>query len=196
MRRAEPGDNHDETQLFHPFWTPQSSMIEWGTGVDLYFISLRFFAGLMFVAGLVNVASLSYYGNDEVYNGGVDTSSIKWMLKGSAVCLDTEWVICTDCQQEDWSGDETSFATGFLSTDDNTNTTPFTMVQHNRCLGAELENGITSMVGLVFMLACVGLFSYYLKLREIRFDEDKVTTTDYSIRVKNPPPDAIGMFLF
>jgi len=46
-------------------------------------------------------------------------------------------------------------------------------------------------VTLLFVLGCVACFSFYLRLREIRFDEDKVTTTDYSVVVKNPPPDAV-----
>ena len=58
-------------------------------------------------------------------------------------------------------------------------------------MGAQLKNGIANFVALVFLLCSVSLFSYYLQLREIRFDEDKVTSTDYTVEVRNPPPDAL-----
>jgi hypothetical protein len=36
MRLAEPGEKED-TELYSPIRTPQSSLIEWGIGLDLYF---------------------------------------------------------------------------------------------------------------------------------------------------------------
>jgi len=38
LRRAEPGEHMAETELYEPFNLKQSTLIEWGTGIDLYFI--------------------------------------------------------------------------------------------------------------------------------------------------------------
>ena len=50
LRKAEPGEHEEETELYDPFWTPQKAFVEWGSGIDLYFISLMCFAMFMFVA--------------------------------------------------------------------------------------------------------------------------------------------------
>jgi hypothetical protein len=50
LRRAEPGEFEEETELYDPFWTPQKAFVDWGSGIDLYFISLMCFATFMFVA--------------------------------------------------------------------------------------------------------------------------------------------------
>jgi hypothetical protein len=168
MRRAEPGEHEEETDLYHPFSTPQSAFIEWGTGIDLYFISLKFFALVLFIAGIINISSIKYYGSSK-YNGDASLDDLAIPLKGSAVCLNTEWVVCEDCTAKDWERDERRYATAV----DNT-----ILVLRNMCKGAELENSISNLATLFFLLITVGIFSYYLRLREIRFDEDKVTTTD------------------
>jgi hypothetical protein len=186
MRRAEPGEQ-EETDLYSPFWTPHTSLIEWGTGVDLYFISLKFFAVIMLIAGLINIASMRYYGSDKY--GGIATSDRMAPLRGSAICLNTAFVACTDCNPSEWESDPTRFAMGI----NNVTSQEQVLVLRNLCEGAELENGITNFATLIFLLISVGIFSFYLKLREIRFDEDKVTTTDYTIAVKNPPPDAVNV---
>jgi hypothetical protein len=185
MRRAEPGENTGDTELFSPFKTPESSLIEWGVGVDLYFISLRFFAVLMAFAGVVHIQSMIYFASRNYNEDATETSldMIKWMLRGSAVCTDTQWVVCTDCRKDQWEDDK-----GRLGVAEDGETL---LVLRNMCKGVTRETVYANLATLVILLAFVALFSYYLRLREIRFDEDKVTTTDYSIRVKNPPPDAI-----
>jgi hypothetical protein len=181
MRRAEPGEHEEETDLYHPFFTPMSAFIEWGTGIDLYFTSLKFFSFVMLIAGLINISSIDYYGSSK-YNGDASLNDLAIPLKGSAVCLNTEWVVCEDCTEKDWEQDQRRYA---LAPDGTI------LVLRNMCKGAELENSISNLTTLFFLLITVGIFSYYLRLREIRFDEDKVTTTDYSVVVTNPPPDAV-----
>lgn len=181
LRRAEPGEFEAETELYNPFSMPQSSYIEWGTGIDLYFISLKFFAALMFIAGLINISSIAYYASEE-YNGDSELN-VALPLRGSAICANTAWVACSDCKESDWSRDKGRFAQAADGT---------ILVLRNLCVGAEVENGITNFTTMLFVLFAVALFSYYLRLREIRYDEDKVTTTDYSVLVKNPPPEAIN----
>lgn len=197
-RRAEPGEHDEETQLYDIWKTSQSSLIEWGTGIDLYFISLRFFAVVMLIAGLMNISSIMYFASDE-YNGDNGdqtgfTFDLNYPLQGSAVCENQAWVVCTDCimeeggddPEQDWYRDPLRFAEGL---DQNGNLT--VLVKRNLCDAFNRGNGFTNFATMIFVLVSVGIFSYYLRLREIRFDEDKVTTTDYSVVVENPPPDAL-----
>jgi hypothetical protein len=64
-------------------------MIEWGAGMDLYFISLWFFAIIMLVAGCINIVSIVYFSGTD-YNGDT-TSTLAGWLRGSAICTNTEW---------------------------------------------------------------------------------------------------------
>lgn len=184
QRRAEPGEHETETELYDWVRMKQSSYIEWGTGIDLYFISLRFFAVLMLICGLINIPAIMYYASED-YNGEA-LATYDAILLGSAVCNNTQWVVCTDCTEGDWSRDLKRIATGFNSDNENT-----TLVLRNLCGGATAEIGFTSFATIIFVMLSLGVFSYYLNAREVRFDEDKVTTTDYSVVVHNPPPDDI-----
>ena len=64
------------------------------------------------------------------------------------------------------------------------------LVQRNDCEGGRLPQGVVNLAALGFLTVIFLLLSIYLGAREVRFDEDKVTSTDYSILVKNPPKDA------
>jgi hypothetical protein len=180
MRRAEPGEHEEDTQLYNALKLPVTTLIEWGTGIDLYFISLRFFAVLMLFAGLTNIYTIWYFAGEE-YNGD-KPSELSLPMQGSAVCTNADWVVCTDCSADEWSRDLGRYA----EADDDT-----VLVRRNFCDLSSFQVGIANFVTLLVVLIGVGIFSYYLRLREIRFDEDKVTTTDYSIVVNNPPPDAV-----
>ena len=184
-RRAEPGEFEAETELYDWLRLKQSDLIEWGTGVDLYFISLKFFAVLMLVCGLINIPAIMYYASKE-YNGDAPMT-YNYVLQGSAVCNNTEWVVCTNCTEADWSQNLKRIATGFSATSQNYTT----LVIRNQCRGATGNVGFANFATIIFVLASLGVFSVYLQAREIRFDEDKVTTTDYSVIVDNPPPEAI-----
>ena len=88
-RMAERGESKLETELYNPFGgLPQKSMVEWGAGFDLYFISLWFFSIIMLVCGLINIFSIQYFASD-AYKG-TPAESARW-LQGSGICLDTEW---------------------------------------------------------------------------------------------------------
>ena len=62
----------------------------------------------------------------------------------------------------------------------------------NKCLGAEIPfPGIVgNWVSLIVLIIAFGLLAIFQRAREVRFDEDKLTATDYSLIVKNPPKDA------
>lgn len=88
-RMAERGEHVEETELYPHICLPQSALIEWGAGMDLYFISLWFFAITMLVAGCINILSIAYFASTD-YNGDSEVSSAGW-LQGSAICTNTEW---------------------------------------------------------------------------------------------------------
>jgi hypothetical protein len=148
--------------------------------MDLYFISLNFFAIIFLMAGLINTVSIKYY-ESESYNGPGANQTTAFLLQGSAVCTNTAWVVCQDCQKDQWRLDKSRFATAVDGT---------VLVLRNLCRGATAVNGIANFVTFMFLLVSSFIFSHYLRMREIRFDEGKLTITDYSIVIGNPPHDA------
>ena len=179
LRRAEPGEYEEDTELYDWKRLKQANMIEWGTGIDLYFISLRFFSALMLLCGIINLPAIAFYAGD-VYNGGAAPAN-NYILRGSAVCTNTEWVSCSDCTPEQWADDPKRYRES-----DNT-------YLRNKCgRGDDLTTiGYTSLATIVVVMLSLVVFSFYLHAREVRFDEDKVTTSDYSLVVENPPPEAL-----
>lgn len=185
LRRAEPGETQ-RTELFSPWRTPNASLIEWGIGVDLYFSTLRIMAGVLFIVGLIHLPNLVFYRSDHYSSEG--KNKLQWSLRGSAVCTSTAWVACLDCTEKEWHTEQaqTQFAYPLNGTAPNGTV----MIQHNTCNGGNLPQGLVNMAGLFFLLVVLFLLSLYIGAREVRFDEDKLTSTDYSVIVKNPPKDA------
>lgn len=189
MERAEPGqvddpDNGITTELYSPWKTPESALNQWGLGVGSYFTTLRAMAFIMLVVGLINISNIYYYSSFDYSQSRADTSLAK-TLWGSTICTDKIWVACSNCNEPDWSEESERFAT---PADTSLNVT---FVKRNLCEGAQLSQGIVNWVSTVVLVILVGLLGKYLQLREVVFDEDKITSTDYSVVVKNPPPDAL-----
>lgn len=101
------------------------------------------------------------------------------------MCTDVEWVPCPDCTEDMFTKDSYRY---FSETTKDGDTISFAM--KNNCEGATLQNGIYSLATMV--VVTLGLFGtgIYLKGKEIEFDEDEQTASDYSIVIKNPPSDA------
>jgi len=186
-RMAERGEHQEETELYPPLLLPQNALIEWGSGMDLYFISLWFFAIIMLVCGCINILSIDHFGST-AYNGDT-ASSISTFLRASAVCTNNEWVVCSTCEPSDWNSTPNNapdrFATAIAPDGSVAN-----LVLKNNCSFEQFRLGWPNLLTLGFVMLATGIFSMYIRAREIRFDEDKVTTADYSICVLNPPPDA------
>jgi hypothetical protein len=131
---------------------------------------------------------MMFYGSDS-YNGGAGSSNVffdesdnlPFDLKFSAVCSNVQWVACPTCTEKQWQLDPERFATAADGT---------ILVLRNFCDGAQNANAFTNYATLLFAIIWISLVSYYLRARGVRFDEDKITTSDYSVNVKNPPPDA------
>lgn len=177
LRRSEPGESMEATELYSPFWTPARSLIEWGIGIDLYFATLWIMAVILFMCGCIHIPNLIFYRND--YNEDSSKNILSWSLRGSAICNDTEWVACPTCNGTNLSDDR------FMNTTDGT-----ILALHNVCLGGAVPQGVVSLVALFFLLFALFGVSLYLGALEWRFDADKTTCKNYSIIVKNPPKDA------
>jgi hypothetical protein len=83
FRRAEPGES-GATELYSPFTTSSSSLIEWGVGVDLYFSSVFMLSMVMLVAGLMHLPNILFYKSEAYSPNGKD--GISFTLATSAVC--------------------------------------------------------------------------------------------------------------
>jgi hypothetical protein len=182
--RAEPGEQ-TATELYSPFTTSERSLAEFGIGVALYFTTLRVLAVILIIAGLIHIPNLLYYSGSD-YSDGQD-GLISFSLMGSAICTLGTWVVCTDCDPADYDNTEEQNRLGFFT---NPEGVMITLVRRNACGRPGLAQGITSFVALIFLIVSFWLFGVYQQKRETLYDEDKQTATDYSIMVKNPPPDA------
>jgi hypothetical protein len=183
FERAEPGEEDHATELYSPLATPERALNEFGIGIASYFASLRIMAIAVAIAGVISLPNILYF-RSEAYNGEGGQSNLSFLLQGSAICTDREWVECVEgCDRETWR---------FGSSRDRwaESADGATFVQRTLCVGAEMAQGMWNFGALLFIAISVILISWYQRKREIRFDEDKSTATDYSIKVCNPPPDA------
>lgn len=176
LRRAEPGEQGD-TELYHAMRTSQANLIEFGTGIDLYFQTCALLCLMFFLAGLVNIPNIYYYAAN--YSGEKHRG---WALEGSAVCTQTYWAVCEDCATDQVELDEVADRVAVAA--DGT-----VLVLRNDC-EVGLEQGIVNWATWIFFFFFLTGISLYLQARETRFDQDKLTAGDYSVMVKNPPPDA------
>jgi len=181
--RAEPGEAIEPTLLYDPMTTSSNSFLEWGIGIDCYFSTLKMIAAVMFVAGLINVPNMLYYASTDYSENG-QASVQSFFLVGSALCTTFEWAVCRNCLAEDFSHDiEQKARLGFAP--DGT-----VLVERNACHGARFEQGMVNYATFFFLLISMAFISYYQNAREVKADEDKLTASDYSVVVRNPPPDA------
>lgn len=195
LARAEPGERGFRTRLYQPIFTPHKQLGDFGLGVGLYFSTLRAIIVIMLCAGLMNLPNFFYFYSSD-YNAGEEQYNITdLMLLGSAICLDTSWVPCLDCNNTEYKGDfardrvvEGQLLVSLSNTSAVGTTMPF--VLRNNCNGANNEQAVISYATLFWvMLGTIGL-SMYLQRMEVAFDEDEQTAQDYSIVIDNPPGDA------
>ena len=114
-------------------------------------------------------------------------------LQGTAVCFNTSWVPCPDCDCTDasrWGNvDKTDYPRCIDGTNDEGD--PLTFVLKNNCGVPDQSVAIVNYTTLVLFLLVIVLIGFYLKKQEVKFDEDEQTAQDYSILISNPPTDAI-----
>lgn len=140
---------------------------------------------MTFLAGLLNIPNIQYFVSDEYSDGQTAIDSA--LVRGSAVCTDSAWVPCIDCDVDD----RDKFAKQRVLNvrhNDTQELRKFTL--KNMCEGPTLEQGFINYGTLFLVVSGIFLFSIYLKYMEVKYDEDEQTAQDYSIVVENPPEDA------
>lgn len=212
LDRAEPGDNTQTTRLYPVWHTPLSQMGDFGIGIGLYFTTLKVLGVLCLLAGIITLPNILYYSSTNYSTLGQSSSLVPNLLTlGSAICTDTPWVICQDCTPQQFlpntnrrkesggSYDSTSPATQDIrfastclpSSNTTTESTGCTIfIKKNNCLGAQKQQGIINLTAFLFVFVAMLFFNFYVRRKAIQFDEDEQTAQDYSILVRNPPPDA------
>ena len=169
LRRAALGDSSIKSELYSYIMTPSRSLIEWGLGVDQYFISLRIMSLVLFVAGLIHLPLLIFYRSNEYCDEDKDGISIS--LKGSAVCTATEWVACSDCLTRKWlSIEEQRRSAVALNPITGQNVT---LIERYNCNGGALTQGSLNLACFFCLVLAMYLINLYLSAREVRVDEDK-----------------------
>eukprot|EP00580_Thalassiosira_gravida_P016537 CAMPEP_0201659950 /NCGR_PEP_ID=MMETSP0494-20130426/2690_1 /ASSEMBLY_ACC=CAM_ASM_000839 /TAXON_ID=420259 /ORGANISM="Thalassiosira gravida, Strain GMp14c1" /LENGTH=774 /DNA_ID=CAMNT_0048137655 /DNA_START=1861 /DNA_END=4185 /DNA_ORIENTATION=+ len=124
-----------------------------------------------------------YFASTEYSNG---QAGVAIALKGSAVCTVKEFVPCPSCTIENFAGVPHRIATAASQYNDE----DLVFVVKNHCDGAKLPLALVNYATLLFVIYGMSRINRHLKEQEVKFDEDEQTAQDYSIVVKNPPPDA------
>jgi len=186
--RAEPGEKRNETQLYSLFKTSGGDLNDWGIGIALYFNTVRIMAVGLLLAGLLSIHNLLFYASDEYdydrwSNRSMFISDLS--LMGSAICTSKEWVVC----DYDYCDTQILSENGILYAKDETSGRIF--VEKSNCGdAANMKNGMYNYGAMLLLLLITILFNIYQSKKQVLFDEDKITASDYSVRVRNPPRDA------
>lgn len=169
----------ENTVLYDAWTTPQSALANFGTGVAVYFHSLRILAAILFVGYLLYLPSIWFYASS-TYDP--ENASNRWYdipLRGSLMCRNTEWVPCVDCNSHKFPSDRLSISNGV------------TFVLQNDCSPMRIAEGVNHLVVVVFLTVSMIYLGFYQKKLELQYDESVLTASDYSIIVSNPPKDAV-----
>jgi hypothetical protein len=189
LKCAEPGESEKVTKLYSPLFTPLSQMGDWGLGIGLYFSTLRSIMILTFVAGLLNIPNLIYFSGPDYSD---NQEGLRDSLKGSAICTVQEWVPCEGCNKDDFHSDRFAIATrDILNSTGQLEATELPFARKNDCGGATFEQGMINYGTMLLVLVGIFVLNCYQRRKEVEFDEDEQTAQDYSIRIQNPPTDAV-----
>lgn len=151
-----------------------AKLMDFGISVRMYFCTLLVLAGFMALAGVFNTPIIIYFWNYGTMDG-VDST-----VRASAICDTTEWVACESCNTE-YAAEYPEYRL------DGNN------VRRNTCNFEDwLVPGLWSYAASILLLVLFGFAFFWVQRKaEIVFDEEVQTASDYSIKIRNPPPDAI-----
>jgi hypothetical protein len=190
---AVRGEDNYESELYSPITTPISQMGDFGLGVGLYFATLRAFTVLLAIAGLFNIPNMLFYMSEEYSKGQI---GVDFMLKGSAVCNDYQWVPACDGCLDDIPTEvlglpifkqfEKDYRIQTLTQNGQT----MSFVLKNMCNGAVLRVGMINLGTVILVILGMLCMAKYLIDKQEQFDIDEQTAQDYSISITNPPEDA------
>ena len=185
--KADPGECKLPTELYPYMTTPENQLGDFGIGVGIYFLSMRIFSIICFIAGLLYIPVIHFYHSNEYSQHGVSARN-SLLLRGSAICTDTMWVPCPSCGNHLNDFNATRLAEGTLQS--NPNTVVYFALR-NLCEGAKWEQGVNHLCVAAFMIISICVLSWLLHKGALKFDEDNLTASDYSVRVLDPPEGAI-----
>eukprot|EP00934_Nitzschia_sp_Nitz4_P002286 Nitzschia sp. Nitz4//scaffold23_size168460//33505//37330//NITZ4_002208-RA/size168460-snap-gene-0.152-mRNA-1//-1//CDS//3329543602//2286//frame0 len=192
FERAQPGENQRPTKLYDSVTTPHMQLGDFGLGFGLYFSTLRAIGYILFFAGCISIFNLYFFASPQYARHSPENTDHEGLksnplLYGSAICTNTSWEMCWDCNCSDttqgWA--RTSRC---ATTDDG-----LTFTIKNNCLqqeGIMRKLGLINFGTIIFLLLAMVALGNYLKKQTIQFDEDEQTAQDYSIVISNPPPRA------
>eukprot|EP00588_Corethron_pennatum_P003274 CAMPEP_0194286204 /NCGR_PEP_ID=MMETSP0169-20130528/32030_1 /TAXON_ID=218684 /ORGANISM="Corethron pennatum, Strain L29A3" /LENGTH=913 /DNA_ID=CAMNT_0039032569 /DNA_START=103 /DNA_END=2841 /DNA_ORIENTATION=+ len=175
--RAQVGDTGHDTKLY-PYWrTTIHDLKAFGFSVRMYFSTVFALSCFLFGAGILNLPLLTYFRVD--YSGETRNGIIN-PFGGSAICSSYVWVECENCNSE-YSDKFHSYRL------DGKN------VMRNVCNFDDwlLPGMLAWFASVAFIVAFLIAFFWFQRKAEIVFDEEMQTASDYSLKVSNPPPDAI-----
>jgi len=184
--RAEYGEREVKTQLYSFLKTPERELGDFGLGVGLYFWTLKVLAIICLIAGFLSIPNMIYFNSSE-YDSG-DRSSVPFGLGNAAICTDTDWVPCPTCKKSDWKFPRYNTVRRYATA---TSDESLIFALRNNCNINHTE-AAWAFATLIFVVVSVIIMSLVSRRREVRLDESQQTTTDYSIEVTNPPPDAVN----
>jgi hypothetical protein len=196
LERAEPGERRHPTDLYGFFETSGESLNDWGIGVALYFNTMKVMTMALLLAGLLSISNMLYFmssdysGEDREFqvpsiSGKGSAASRFFTVPVSAVCNSFSWAECEIgyCNEEKLKKENISY---LKSRSDGA-----ILVQENECDDLQLGVGMINFAAILLLSFVMLLFTIYQDKKQVFYDENKVTASDYSIRVKNPPKDAI-----
>jgi len=175
--RAPVGEQKKPTELY-PIWqTPVKEFMAFGVSVRMYFTTLLTLSTFLMFAGVLNLPLAIYFWN---YAGAGHKDSIPNSVRSSAICDDAAWVPCDTCNEN--SLEYPSYRL------DGQN------VLINTCNFEDwLIPGLFSYVASISLIFLFGIAYFWLQRKaEIVFDEEIQTASDYSIKISNPPEDALN----
>lgn len=181
LLRAKYGERDEPTRLYNFITTPESEFADFGIGLAVYFWTVRMLALIMLIAGFINLPTMIFFSStDYSEQGQSNVSSIG--IVGSAICTEQVWKACPTCTRNDWSDFPTAYQR-FASAGS------LTFILRNECR-IRLSEGIVALVSLLFVCISIYIMGRVSRRREVEYDEQLQTTSDYSVAVENPPFDA------
>jgi hypothetical protein len=168
------------SKLYPILGSPIQDLSNFGVSTRMYLSTLLVLAAILGLAGLGNIPLMIYYwGYANQEKEGVNYLGAP-TIRSSAICDATMWVECESCNYPEFAS---YFPTYRL---DGTN------ARKNTCNFEDFTSpGLWSFASTCLLLVFVAIASWMQRKAEVVFDEAVQTASDYSIRIRNPPSDAL-----
>eukprot|EP00588_Corethron_pennatum_P001534 CAMPEP_0194283838 /NCGR_PEP_ID=MMETSP0169-20130528/26235_1 /TAXON_ID=218684 /ORGANISM="Corethron pennatum, Strain L29A3" /LENGTH=777 /DNA_ID=CAMNT_0039029523 /DNA_START=214 /DNA_END=2544 /DNA_ORIENTATION=+ len=181
LEKARTGESHGDkgTELYPVVGTTPKDLKGFGVSIGLYFMTVLALAIVTFVVGLINTYLIySYASNDSQFV----LTNVLLGLDGSAYCKNIRLVPIENLAPDDMKCDKVKNSTEkrcFMFKNDCENPNFISM-------------GVVHYVStLLLIIGMYVIFFHYQQKLEVKYDEETLTASDYSVEIKNPPKDAI-----